>query len=195
MANGAYCFNSSVGILVVRTRMDFVFIQVTQDRCFNSSVGILVVRTSSTSGSTTNRKPGFQFLGRNSGRSDGADFIRECLQDMSFNSSVGILVVRTQKLAADHQDHALVSIPRSEFWSFGRVWGMQKSTALNLFQFLGRNSGRSDARGSRAPAQSARRFQFLGRNSGRSDNIEEETWKARSWCFNSSVGILVVRTS
>jgi len=38
-----------------------------------------------------------------------------------------------------------VSIPRSEFWSFGRGWRAAGVTAVTMFQFLGRNSGRSDA--------------------------------------------------
>jgi len=37
-------------------------------------------------------------------------------------------------------------------------------------------------------------FQFLGRNSGRSDFVEGSQYKRITACFNSSVGILVVRT-
>ena len=62
-------FNSSVGILVVRTS------SIPTAGCptasFNSSVGILVVRTRIAARSTR-RYTAFQFLGRNSGRSDAA---------------------------------------------------------------------------------------------------------------------------
>jgi len=111
----------------------------------------------------------FQFLGRNSGRSDlpargstarrrmgfnssvGILVVRTyiakgnaCYNQKSFNSSVGILVVRTQQIETESGKSLLVSIPRSEFWSFGH-------TSLTCIA----------------------------------------RWSA---CFNSSVGILVVRT-
>jgi len=135
----------------------------------------------------------FQFLGRNSGRSDNLEvevehnyfavsiprsefwsFRRDCeyptaSEYMRFNSSVGILVVRTGYSFPEAYAELLVSIPRSEFWSFGRDWqddGLQSSEG---FQFLGRNSGRSDLRIASV---------LLG-------------WIKS---FNSSVGILVVRT-
>ena len=38
-----------------------------------------------------------------------------------------------------------VSIPRSEFWSFGHEYAFYVQGAVEKFQFLGRNSGRSDA--------------------------------------------------
>ena len=64
---------------------------------------------------------------------------------------------------------SMVSIPRSEFWSFGRDVHVGRPGIILMFQFLGRNSGRSDQR--------------------------RPKWQRnRSWCFNSSVGILVVRT-
>ena len=63
----------------------------------------------------------FQFLGRNSGRSDRAPLLRLWLR-------------------------LLVSIPRSEFWSFGPAADTSYTAVLYLFQFLGRNSGRSDGR-------------------------------------------------
>jgi len=111
-----------------------------------------------------------------------------------------------------------VSIPRSEFWSFGRRYPGDVPGAASEFQFLGRNSGRSD---SCAPWRSARNlsrfqflgrnsgrsdmhpratvwgeyeFQFLGRNSGRSDSHNRPRARAAPQSFNSSVGILVVRT-
>jgi len=64
----------------------------------------------------------FQFLGRNSGRSDTESPLL----------SAGVI---------------LVSIPRSEFWSFGHEFRAVRPALLGLFQFLGRNSGRSDALG------------------------------------------------
>ena len=111
----------------------------------------------------------FQFLGRNSGRSD-ADVKDDVVSEIAvsiprsefwsfgqrhiaerataalcFNSSVGILVVRTFVGDWGSTKGIAVSIPLSEFWSFGRV--LEHGAA-------------SHARG-----------------------------------FNSSVGILVVRTS
>jgi len=62
----------------------------------------------------------FQFLGRNSGRSD-------------------------QRAYGQHRvDIGVVSIPRSEFWSFGHNLGIIINVQMLEFQFLGRNSGRSD---------------------------------------------------
>ena len=90
----------------------------------------------------------FQFLGRNSGRSD-----KVWLKRRGFN--------------------VLVSIPRSEFWSFGLAKTPPDWCPLEEFQFLGRNSGRSDVE----EINSARlryEFQFLGRNSGRSDLQERQ---------------------
>ena len=88
--------------------------------------------------------PKFQFLGRNSGRSDEGD-VQYVYADVDvsiprsefwsfgrvwffvvmhglrrFNSSVGILVVRTAGTFAEAAEVLEVSIPRSEFWSFGR---------------------------------------------------------------------------
>jgi len=85
---------------------------------FNSSVGILVVRTYLSRGKFWTI-PVFQFLGRNSGRSDRATEIPSLRSSSGFNSSVGILVVRTRSIAAATSWSAVVSIPRSEFWSFG----------------------------------------------------------------------------
>ena len=111
-------FNSSVGILVVRTcraslgtladelvsilRSEFWSFgpscswagMKTSSARFNSSVGILVVRTPPARGGTQKHKE-FQFLGRNSGRSDEQRASRVSVRRAGFNSSVGILVVRT----------------------------------------------------------------------------------------------------
>jgi len=98
----------------------------------------------------------FQFLGRNSGRSDAT---------------------RVAYLTDAHQ----VSIPRSEFWSFGlRPATDQRSGMSPGFQFLGRNSGRSDPHRRGRHGNRARLFQFLGRNSGRSDksgHIVASIWR------------------
>jgi len=110
--------------------------------CFNSSVGILVVRTERPT-STAIMVCEFQFLGRNSGRSDAP-----------------------RRGPSPHR--RVVSIPRSEFWSFGLRGIACRSWLPELFQFLGRNSGRSDF-ALQADGWWLRRFQFLGRNSGRSD--------------------------
>ena len=110
-------FNSSVGILVVRTYpIDDL---VPAAGSFNSSVGILVVRTKSAGVGVYDLLAGF-------------------------NSSVGILVVRTKFVAVVVSAEIVVSIPRSEFWSFGRDYQLNTITSSWLFQFLGRNSGRSD---------------------------------------------------
>ena len=142
------CFNSSVGILVVRTRQagheeracevsiprsEFWSFGLNSGRargtspgCFNSSVGILVVRTRT---SLSIARAEFQFLGRNSGRSDGKRATR-----------------RTVEIS--------VSIPRSEFWSFGRFTEVIPGGSRQ-FQFLGRNSGRSDLMGNGMSAASS----------------------------------------
>jgi len=86
----------------------------------------------------------FQFLGRNSGRSDLLIPSRVSSVNSGFNSSVGILVVRTNKL-------------------------LPHAPPESLFQFLGRNSGRSDVSASGNYSPEFWAFQFLGRNSGRSD--------------------------
>jgi len=207
---------------------------------FNSSVGILVVRTPVSQGGGGWETP-FQFLGRNSGRSDcpqpttypGKPCVFQFLGRNSGRSDVDAGWVKANKVR--------VSIPRSEFWSFGlEVTGFAQVIQLR-FQFLGRNSGRSDAAAQQygpetevvsiprsefwsfgqytvATTASVRRFQFLGRNSGRSDSLSRartssvdmvsiprsEFWSfgrratrtasRRTRSFNSSVGILVVRT-
>ena len=107
---------------------------------------------------------------------------------MCFNSSVGILVVRT--VAESAAARRSVSIPRSEFWSFGRVRmhcsprGFNSSVGILVVRTTWRTRCTSILF----------QFQFLGRNSGRSDVVKtlgaEETLAG----FNSSVGILVVRT-
>jgi len=110
-----------------------------------------------------------------------------------FNSSVGILVVRTGVRRRVSGGDLQVSIPRSEFWSFGPAQFFATASPIFSFQFLGRNSGRSDLLGlahlvradtrfnssvgilvvrtlARRRARSRKwAFQFLGRNSGRSD--------------------------
>jgi len=137
---------------------------------FNSSVGILVVRTASKpawicpSGAVSIPRSEFWSFGPRLAIRPGTD------APASFNSSVGILVVRTNGSATDYFELQVVSIPRSEFWSFGRdphhratsppaesfnssVGILVVRTAILLhnapwrvkFQFLGRNSGRSDA--------------------------------------------------
>ena len=112
-----------------------------------------------------------------------------------------------------------VSIPRSEFWSFGHKRssddlylrrGFNSSVGILVvrtgvvdgfatryfqFQFLGRNSGRSDGRTTPGTSTESATFQFLGRNSGRSDVFHREVAAVISSSFNSSVGILVVRTT
>ena len=52
-----------------------------------------------------------------------------------------------------------------------------------MFQFLGRNSGRSDYERKTYISKTAGRFQFLGRNSGRSDSVLESSCKAFSPAF------------
>ena len=65
-----WCFNSSVGILVVRTWVGHR--GIARPASFNSSVGIPVVRTRANFQKSCCASPWFQFLGRNSGRSDEA---------------------------------------------------------------------------------------------------------------------------
>jgi len=87
----------------------------------------------------------------------------------------------------------VVSIPRSEFWSFGHELDRLYSWTISEFQFLGRNSGRSDGQHNRRlPLNlfvSIPRSEFWSFGRNRCHPFR------RSWSgFNSSVGILVVRT-
>jgi len=87
-----------------------------------------------------------------------------------------------------------VSIPRSEFWSFGLDEVGDLGTLLVKFQFLGRNSGRSDV-GPRAhtdrllDAVSIPRSEFWSFGPALRPTLPRYLEG-----FNSSVGILVVRT-
>jgi len=92
-ARKRYCFNSPLGILVVRTRIKKEGFQWAALR-FNSPLGILVVRTK----------------------------LLEAPQEhfsLCFNSPLGILVVRTLCRRLKGLTIVIVSIPRSEFWLFG----------------------------------------------------------------------------
>jgi len=113
----------------------------------------------------------FQFLGRNSGRSDLRDFEPPTWAILSFNSSVGILVVRTSYAdVTDRDEWEKVSIPRSEFWSFGpRKLRRPGGLAVGFNSSVGILVVRTQEMG--AEAYSAAMFQFLGRNSGRSDSV------------------------
>ena len=110
----------------------------------------------------------FQFLGRNSGRSDYT-----ITYPFTFN--------------------VVVSIPRSEFWSFGPGSGSVSGFGSGSFQFLGRNSGRSDVIFELPDAEkrdvSIPRSEFWSFGPGVGDQSDSCTDS-----FNSSVGILVVRT-
>jgi len=87
-----------------------------------------------------------------------------------------------------------VSIPRSEFWSFGPVRNSQAGLWTSTFQFLGRNSGRSDAHAARQfPLAIASFNSSVGILVVRTP-IPLNAWVYKWNCFNSSVGILVVRT-
>jgi len=160
----------------------------------------------------------FQFLGRNSGRSDSRIRIPRHLRGRSVSIprsefwSFGPEGVVQYVFVPD------VSIPRSEFWSFGPGATGSWEYCAPPFQFLGRNSGRSDVNLVVAVTDSPQVFQFLGRNSGRSDleHADRSTyWQSFQFLgrnsgrsdeqsgsqqrrsarrFNSSVGILVVRT-
>ena len=114
--------------------------------------------------------------------------------EISFNSSVGILVVRTKFVAVVVSAEIVVSIPRSEFWSFGRDYQLNTITSSWLFQFLGRNSGRSDLldngafEGEQVVSIPRSEFWSFGR-------YDVDVVNVGPYCFNSSVGILVVRTT
>jgi len=183
-------FNSSVGILVVRTPPSGIH-STRGHLSFNSSVGILVVRTAWAFAARAAYSE-FQFLGRNSGRSDVTTDAAKRLEKLGFNSSVGILVVRTIIEDVDTPSEWAVSIPRSEFWSFGRDFRKAErgddpvSIPRSEFWSFGPGSGRGAKRWSRGFNSSVGilvvrtnrcccegvriiLFQFLGRNSGRSD--------------------------
>jgi len=110
-------FNSSVGILVVRTRRRHLV--------HRRSISVSIPRSE------------FWSFGR-------AGFDGRGFGDASFNSSVGILVVRTS--AARHWEER----PTGRFnSSVGILVVRTRATPspnvkLGRFQFLGRNSGRSD---------------------------------------------------
>jgi len=162
----------------------------------------------------------FQFLGRNSGRSDHLALGLHAYQSRRFNSSVGILVVRTSVYAPRLPfPRYQVSIPRSEFWSFGRQSRLASSSKSWAFQFLGRNSGRSDHLKHGAhlvgvevsiPRSEFWSFGLIGVRQTNSSRFVVSIPRSEFWSFgrlpvvrsgraavrfNSSVGILVVRTS
>ena len=88
---------------------------------------------------------------------------------VGFNSSVGILVVRTACIEPPGVTSATVSIPRSEFWSFGLA-------ALTAAERV-------------LCSVSIPRSEFW------SFGLQRRRARAGVWRgFNSSVGILVVRT-
>jgi len=163
-------FNSSVGILVVRTTRIIPRL-VARPLTFqflgrNSGRSDFVLSIDST------WRIEFQFLGRNSGRSDRSGCYRSFAESPRFqflgrNSGRSDLIVFNPLGEAWEK----VSIPRSEFWSFGRISGKWWISLRDRFQFLGRNSGRSDFGTLRTSTARTSMFQFLGRNSGRSDDI------------------------
>jgi len=88
----------------------------------------------------------------------------------------------------------VVSIPHSEFCSFGLHFAEGPRILIDAFQFPIRNSVRSDSSaGRRAIPHSL--FQFPIRNSVRSDSAVRATVSATINSFNSPFGILFVRTS
>ena len=110
---------------------------------FNSSVGILVVRTCKTAHHRLSIRT--VSIPRSEFWSFGHALVpRFTSSQVGFNSSVGILVVRTSLTIRSPGSGVIVSIPRSEFWSFGPYWMSGSSWTKTSFQFLGRNSGRSD---------------------------------------------------
>ena len=87
-----------------------------------------------------------------------------------FNSSIGILSVRTARARRVHVLFQAVSIPRSEFFRFGHSEQLARNSQKLMFQFLDRNSFGSD---------------LVGAGTAGDDLL----------CFNSSIGILSVRTT
>jgi len=171
-------FNSSVGILVVRTLylkfVDKELASVSIPRSEFWSFGlkrigdaphdapVSIPRSEFWSfGRAKGERDGletsvFQFLGRNSGRSD------PMLVSVTLPFQPKVSIPRSEfwsfgqaRLERGPIVVQLVSIPRSEFWSFGRPRRDRQCRASALFQFLGRNSGRSDVRAEaeRATAQ------------------------------------------
>ena len=141
------CFNSSIGILSVRTgawlslpglARTFQFLDrnsfgsdlnaakvlEVNSESFNSSIGILSVRTEGWAWDG-GRLYGFQFLDRNSFGSDVYPPEGHRAARQSFNSSIGILSVRTRQRDCGHEMIDGVSIPRSEFFRFGHWRAMQ----------------------------------------------------------------------
>jgi len=136
----------------------------------------------------------------------------------SFNSPFGILFVRTSVLFRQIALELPVSIPHSEFCSFGLHGGRLRPAGYARFQFPIRNSVRSDIRvtldeimrklvsiphsefcsfGPPTPfllLSLIDAFQFPIRNSVRSDLSRRLACSVRCPCFNSPFGILFVRT-
>jgi len=163
----AFCFNSPLGILVVRT---FAAVASAGHRwdSFNSPLGILVVRTIQ-SGSYSNSLEMFQFPARNSGCSDPT---RACGRRWIW----------------------AVSIPRSEFWLFGPGSDEPGTTATPQVS-IPRSEFWLFGLRSRGLTNSKRRvFQFPARNSGCSDEMVGMIVIGLPCGFNSPLGILVVRT-
>ena len=115
------------------------------------------------------KRPGFQFLDRNSFGSDQKTARLQATERPGFNSSIGILSVRTLAVIEGLLQDLRVSIPRSEFFRFGHGDAGPTVVSQVGFQFLDRNSFGSD----------------IGHRSLRS---------ACTSGFNSSIGILSVRT-
>mgnify|MGYP006282317721 CR=1 FL=1 len=166
MSRNTIGFNSSIGILSVRTKR--ARRRLSRLTRFNSSIGILSVRTwpvvqqvfvqvafqfldrnSFGSDCAEQKARGwkrrmFQFLDRNSFGSDTHVSGLNTSHSTCFNSSIGILSVRTCCAGGSICTCYKVSIPRSEFFRFGHdeLWRVVASGGL--FQFLDRNSFGSD---------------------------------------------------
>ena len=193
LCDAAGRFNSSIGILSVRTRRQSERRTATErfqflDRnsfgsdhqarivttaviwCFNSSIGILSVRTPPLPGVLRGSPPGF-------------------------NSSIGILSVRTKLVRVDAEVILIVSIPRSEFFRFGpaRYFNLPEPEAVVSIprsEFFRFGHLHHQPMGIPNMAVSIPRSEFF--RFGRLAHVGVELDLAR---FNSSIGILSVRTS
>ena len=137
---------------------------------FNSPFGILFVRT----------------VARRSRR--GA-------RGVSFNSPFGILFVRTSSIGIIARSLMRVSIPHSEFCSFGHVRGFKKHLVEGTVS-IPHSEFCSFGRKQDVPENCGQlRFQFPIRNSVRSDTNAYAAGNVATWGFNSPFGILFVRTT
>ena len=115
--------------------------------------------------------------------------------DGCFNSSIGILSVRTSPLLNSISTRLPVSIPRSEFFRFGLRSLIEQKLQLWKVSIPRSEFFRFGREVTATVTDGDGKFQFLDRNSFGSDSFSSSSAGGTSWSFNSSIGILSVRTA